>query len=270
VDQTFDTVDEKIAEIEFFLRKMSEDSIKPFELNCFLSAYLSAARTATLGLQQFKHLPGFDAWYKPHSDRLKQNAIAKFFLKTRNDHIHGGPYPVSGFSSYQGKRNYYFTRSDDTKPWKPKDVVSACFDYFLLLLEIVYDCYVQLGIQIDPQQYYTKEHFAIMGWDIEQAECEIHGWVCTSLIEEGFDEDDRWHELRAHVGKCKINHLFYSYLEKVTPQPTEPEHFQDFKYTPDEKGWIHTPAGFESIEADLSRKTQSPSGGATARPIIIE
>ncbi len=33
----------------------------------------------------------------------------------------------------------------------------------------------------------------MMGSDLEQAESGIHGWVCTSLIEEGFDEDDRWH-----------------------------------------------------------------------------
>jgi hypothetical protein len=253
---TFDTVDEKVGETEFFLRKMSEVSLKAFELNCYLSAYLSAARTTTLALQQFKHLPGFDEWYKPHSNRLKENPLAKFFLKARNDHVHGGPYPVSGSSSHKGKTNYLFTKSDDAKVCEPQVVVSACFDYFVLLLEIVYDCYVQLGIHIDPQQYYTKEHFATMGWDIEQAESEIHGWVCTSLIEEGFDEDDRWHELRARVGKCKINHLFYSYLEKVTPQPTEPEHFQDFEYTPEEKGWTHPPAGFESIEAYRSRKTQ--------------
>jgi len=84
--------------------------------------------------------------------------------------------------------------------------------------------------------------------DIDAAECEVWGWVRTSLIEEGYDEDDRWSELRARVGSCSINNLFYSYLGKVTPQPVEPDHFADFAYTPEDKGWVYAPAGFKSAE----------------------
>nr|NJM04760.1 hypothetical protein [Desulfobacula sp.] len=105
-----------------------------------------------------------------------------------------------------------------------------------------------LGIHIDPQQHYTKEHFASLGKNIDHAESEIFGWINSSLKEEGFTEEDRWHHLRGRVGQCQINHLFYSYLGKVTPQPKEPDHFQDFDDTPDEKGWVYIPAGFETIE----------------------
>jgi hypothetical protein len=69
-----------------------------------------------------------------------------------------------------------------------------------------------------------------------------------SLKEDGYDEDDRWHELRSRVGECQINHLFYSYLGRITPQPTEPEHYADFAYSAEENGWIHVPAGFKSLE----------------------
>jgi len=248
IENYFDTVDEKIAETEFFLAKMAGAYTELFEFKCFFSAYLSAARTTTLALQQFKHIPGFEQWYEPHRKNLQANQLAKFFLNTRNNHAHGGPYPVSGFSSYKGKTRYRFSESTKT-PAPPDDIVSACRDYFLVLLEIVYDCYVQLGVHIDPQQYYTKENFATQGRNIDDAEVEIFGWVCQSLIDDGLDEDARWHELRGHVDECKINHLFYSYLGKPTPQPLEPDYYEDFDYSPEEKGWIHTPAGFDSIES---------------------
>ena len=48
-------------------------------------------------------------------------------------------------------------------------------------------------------------------------------------IEKVWNDDDRWPELRAHVEESKINHLFYSYLRKPTPQPIEPENFKDFE-----------------------------------------
>jgi hypothetical protein len=247
-NDTFDTVDEKVAETEFFLGKMAEVKLNFFEFKCYMSAYLSAARTTTLALQHFKHIPGFLQWYEPHRRNLQTNSLAKFFHKIRNDHAHGGPYPISGGSFHQGEAHYYFSQSDEANQIQQEDIVSACRDFFIVLLEVIYDCYVKLGVYIDPQQHYTKEHFATQGRNIDDAELEVFGWICTSLIEDGFDEDNRWHELRGHVDECKINHLFYSYLGKPTPQPPEPDYYDDFSYSPEEKGWVHIPAGFVSIE----------------------
>lgn len=172
---TFDTVDEKVAETEFFLRKMAEIKLDIFEFQCYLSAYLSAARTTTLALQRFKDIPGFDQWYEPHRKHLQVNKLAKFFHSLRNDHAHGGPYPISGGSLRQGETHYYFSQSNETDQIQPEDVVSACRKYFILLLEVVYDCYVKLGIYIDPQQHFTKEYFNTQGRNIDDAEVEIYG-----------------------------------------------------------------------------------------------
>ena len=98
MNNTFDTVDEKVAETEFFLRKMAEVQREIFEFKCYFSAYLSAARTTTLALQQFKHIPGFEQWYEPHRKKLQDNQLAKFFLDMRNEHVHGGQSPVSAKS----------------------------------------------------------------------------------------------------------------------------------------------------------------------------
>jgi hypothetical protein len=247
-ENTFDTVDGKVAEAEFFLRQMAEAGMDMFAFSCYLSAYLAAARTATLALQRFSHVSGFAAWYEPHQARLKTDALAKFILAVRNDHLHGGPSPLAGGSFQGGEAEYRFARVVGAGQVPPHDILTACRDHLIVLLEIVLDSYVQLGVHIDPQQHYTKEHFASLGRTIDDAEVEVWGWIRESLIDEGLDEDERWHELRGHVAECKINRLFYSYLGRTTPQPKEPEHFADFDYSPEEKGWTTIPAGFKSRE----------------------
>nr|NJM04759.1 hypothetical protein [Desulfobacula sp.] len=129
--KTFDTVDEKIAEVEFFLKKMSEVKFNFFELNCYFSAFLSATRSSTLALQQFKSIPNFDIWYKPHQEKLKSNKLAKFFLETRNEHIHGGHYPISGGSFSKDEIQFYFYKQRKNYKFVPEgDVVSLSRDYF--------------------------------------------------------------------------------------------------------------------------------------------
>jgi hypothetical protein len=248
IEHTFETVDKKTAETEFFLRMMVVRTSETFSFDYFFSAFVSAARTTTLALQQFKRLPGFDAWYGPHRERLKREPLAKFFLDTRNDHVHGGPYPVTSSMHHLGKSQYYFDRGANAPQRSERDVVSMSRDFFVMLLEVVHDCYVELGVHIDPQQYFTREHFETVGRTIDDAEVEIWGWVCTGLIDEGLEEDDRWYELRGHAGECKINHLFYAYLGMPTPQPVLPEHIIDFDFAPEDRGWIHVPAGFDSVE----------------------
>lgn len=241
---SFDVVDEKVAEAEFFIGKMCEAGSDWFSFRCYLSAYLSASRTITLSLQRFSDLPEFDKWYMPHRKRLKDDPLAKFLLEARNDHVHGGPCPASRGVFHQGIATYFFQTGGQ---FKSRDIVSCCRYHFICLLAIVYDCYLEFGQHIDPQQYYTSGHFAAMGKTIDQAEVEVYGWVMESFIEEGYDDDDRWHELRGRVGECIINHLFKAYLGKVTPQPEVPERIRDFDFSDEDRGWTHVPAGFASV-----------------------
>lgn len=262
MEHAFDTVDDKVAETEFFLRKMVEAGTDMFAFNCYVSAFLSASRTCTLALQQFKDLPGFAAWYEPQRERLRVNELSKFLLDARNDHVHGGPHPISGARFHLGKAEYRFSPSRVARHELYEDAVAICRDHFRVLLEIVFDCYVQLGVHIDPQQHYSREYFSSLGRSIDDAELEVRGFVCESLIEEGTNEDGRWHELRSYVGECKINHLFFSYLGKSTPEPIMPEEYYDFEYTPEEKGWVHPPAGFNSPD-DYQRYVAGRKGSAS-------
>ena len=245
-EHTFDTVDHKIAEAEFFLQRLFGSGI--FEFGCYFSAYLSASRTVTLALQRFFHIPGFESWYGEQRVAMKNDELAKLFLALRNDHVHGGMYPVSGSVSSNGRSVHFFRGSSGAVV---EDIATAAREHFVRLLEIVYSAYVEFGESIDPQQYLTKEHFSSLGMGIDEAEVEVYGWVCEHLVEEGYDEDDRWDELRGNADECHINYLFYSYLGKPTPQPIVPEHFEDFAYTPEDRGWTHTPAGYADREVYL-------------------
>lgn len=244
-DNNFDTVDHKLAETEFFLQHLFHSD--SFEFNCYFSAYLSASRTVTLALQRFYHIPGFESWYESHRDRLKSDELAKKFLSLRNDHVHGGRYPVSGSVHHLGKSVYFVKSCSEAEP-SIDDIAVAARKNFITLLEIVYDCYVVFGPHIDPQQHYTRENFSKTGRGIDDAELEIWGWVCTHLVEEGFGEDDGWHELHGHVDECHINHLFYSYLGRPTPQPLLPDYLEEIALSPEDQGWIHVPAGCSSLD----------------------
>lgn len=253
---SFDVVDEKIAETEFFLGRMVEAGSDGFAFRCYLSAFLSAARSTTWALEKFAQLPGFETWYASHRERVGADPLAPFMIAVRNEHVHEGLSPLSGGSMYQGRISYHFRDVKRTKAM-PSDVVAACRAHFIAQLEIVYDCYIALGPHIDPQQYYTKEHFASLGKGIDHAECEVNGWIMESLVEAGWDEDERWHELRGRVGACQINHLFHGYLGKVSPQPLVPEHIADTDFTHEDRGWLYTPPGFSSISeyiASLGRQ----------------
>ena len=185
-------------------------------------------------------------WYRRTFESQRTSVCQQVLSRdTRNDHVHGGPSPVVGGSFYQGKVTYRFREQNE---FGPDDIVFSCRSYFITLLTIVYDCYAALGVHVDPQQYYTRENFASMCQTIDHAELEVWGWVMTSYIKEGLDEDDRWHEIRGRVGQCQINHLFNGYLRKVTPQPPIPDRIRDIDFTDEDRGWIYIPPGFDTIE----------------------
>ncbi len=100
-ENTFDTVDHKIAEVEFFLRRLLHPS--SFEFNCYFSAYLSAARSVTLALQRFLDIDGMREWYEQRRETLKDDPLARTFKILRDDHVHGDRYPASGSWRYDGR-----------------------------------------------------------------------------------------------------------------------------------------------------------------------
>jgi hypothetical protein len=86
----------------------------------------------------------------------KADAMAKFILEARNEHLHGGPYPIASGMFHEGRAEYRFAKPARTSRIPPVDIVTVCRDHLVVLLEIALDAYAQLGVHIDPQQHYTK------------------------------------------------------------------------------------------------------------------
>lgn len=81
--RSFQIVEYKVAEADFFLLKLEECSFKGlfFDARHYISAFLSATRSITFVLKASLHdLPGFSVWYAGHESRLRSSSIAKYFL----------------------------------------------------------------------------------------------------------------------------------------------------------------------------------------------
>jgi len=267
--RSFDLVDFKVAEAEFFLRRIPECGPDFFAVRCYVSAFMSSTRSITYAVQAcLKNIGEFSGWYKVRQEHLKNDDLSKFFNEFRNINVHIGENVVQGGSMTAGKCIYWFRPVADLRSVPEQDVESACREYFVTILSIVYDCYIDFGPHIDPKQHYTADNFARMGKTVEDAEEEtltshalsaamtfesllgikqekdvdveklrmkVRGWTYVP----GYPEDYRWQALRDSQPGCRINHIFQEYLDKTTP---EPERLPDLP-SPEGEGWYQTESG---------------------------
>src|SRR5690349_12742471 len=121
--RTFDLVDFKVGESNYFLEKLfkSRDLI---EVRYLFSAYVSASRSITFCLQaSLSDLDGFAQWYELHQTELKRNSLAKFFVEARNVAQKIGAIPISSGSYKDGAAQHYFDRTNIEFESLPKDSV---------------------------------------------------------------------------------------------------------------------------------------------------
>ncbi|MDR1181906.1 MAG: hypothetical protein LBL13_08005 [Bacteroidales bacterium] len=189
--RSFQIVEDKIGETDFFLEKIKKTTCgKELFLGTryYLSAFSSAARSITFALQAaMKDIPDFEEWYEQHQNKLKQNDLARYFLEVRNLSQKVGYYPLTSGHMFCDENNqrqvwYFFDHflEDEIKSPIPKeDVVTACNKYFILLLELVYECFKKFGNTIDPVQYFAHS-IAEGGKSLEDIEEELglpRGWT---------------------------------------------------------------------------------------------
>lgn len=274
--RSFDLIDFKVAESEYFLKRISKSGHDIFGVRFNVSAFISATRTITYALQAcLKECDKFLLWYEEKQRSLKKNKIAKFFHDFRNVNQHLGENPITHGHFKNGKNVYWFKPTNNII-WVPKiDVETSCRIYFISLLEIVYDCYILFGPQIDPKQYYTKEHFSQLSKSIEDAEEEaileymlsmyealslsqlknklkpienmekqkniFRGWTKVNNIPEEY----RWQLIRDMQPACRINYIFKEYLDKITPEPKRLPKLSIYngkgKPLLEKGGWIYIP-----------------------------
>lgn len=240
--RSFDLVDFKVAEADFFLRNLQNAGMNPLTAGFYFSAYSAAARSITFCLQAvLKDLPGFEAWYDRKQAELKQDPLAQFFVASRNMSQKIGVVPIqAGFSSENEKGEiksaFYFNREHpDFKNLPDCEVGQACAQYLRTLIKIVYECYVEFGPEIDPHQHYTRESFDLLGLTIDDADEElmgVRGWTYV----DGWPEAYRWQALRNQLPGCRIDHLFMEYLNLRRPTPPllpeNPDHFDGKEWVP--------------------------------------
>lgn len=220
-ERSFALVDEKLAEADFFLDKLTNASPGLWPSRFYFSAFVSSARSITFALQAvMTHLPEFCEWYERQREILKNDPICRFFLKTRTENQHIGLNQLSG--GIFAKRDdgsddirYYFDSSIDNAP--DKDVVMACTEYLTVLTKIIALCYLKFGKLIDPFEYYTLENMKDLGLSIEDFEEQVgmpRGWTfvpnCT--------EEDRLGVIRREITGSEIRPILDKYLGEDWPE----------------------------------------------------
>lgn len=217
--RSFDLVDDKLYEADFFLEKLVASDRDLIEARYYFSAFVAAARSVTFALQAvMSDIEGFDGWYRLKQELLKGDKTAKFFHKARTESQHIGLNPLNGdirsFIESRGNSKQYFFSQNGMEPIPDAldgDAVAACREYLVSLVELIFECYEQFGSVIDPDKYYTLQNLERLGLSIEDVEESLglpRGWT---YISEGYDEK-RIKSLRRSVPGTQIDWLFEKYL----------------------------------------------------------
>ena len=124
--RSFDAVDHKLLEADFFLEALFREPLSPVAASFYLSAFVSAARSVTFALQAvMKDAPSFSSWYDGRRAQLGANPIARWFVTTRNLNQKLGLAPIRSGSLIDGRLSYQFGNDGDMPPAPERDVEKA-------------------------------------------------------------------------------------------------------------------------------------------------
>lgn len=222
VARSFELVDYKVRESEYFLDALIEGGNYPYfrGVQFCASAFAAAARSITFAIQaSLRGVDAFEAWYSEPRGELECNSLATFFNHFRRVTQHIGESVVDAGSHADGRTLYFFVPCRDLPTVPEQDVVSACSDYFRVLLDVVYRCYVDFGPVIDGQQYFTAENFERLGLTIEDAEEQLGFSRGFTDIGDPSALPYRWESLRREADGCSIQEQFVRWLGKAVPWP---------------------------------------------------
>lgn len=229
--QSFEVVEGKLCEAEFFLGQFSGSSRFSFDAQCYFSAFVSAARSVTLALQAtMTGVADFEQWYQSAQTKLKADPLAPFFLDIRNKSIHRGLNPLNRVTldhlredlfdqMHQRKRSHVLILpvAHSENQTVLADAVQAATLYFVSLVNVVFECYERFKCVVDPQWYFTRENFAAMGKTFEDAISELGfppDWASSAP-----PGDDGWRAIRSQQPPCELNGLFRKYIGREITGP---------------------------------------------------
>jgi len=219
--RSFGLVDYKVLEAEYFLIELKRHGkkINFYGVQFCASAFVSAARSITFAMQaSLKNNAKFEPWYEARQKKLRDDPLTRFFHDFRTVTQHIGANVVGGGAHGKDGTFYYFVPCPDLPKVPDQDVLSACQEYFVSVLNLVYDCYIELGTIVDGQQYFTEANFAELGKTVEDAEEELglpRKWTDIGRPEL---EPYRWELLRRQADSCIIDQQFEEWLGKRLPR----------------------------------------------------
>ena len=219
--RSFGLVDNKVQEAEYFLDRILSSGFGSYGLNFDTVAFAAAARSITFAMQaSLTGISEFDNWYAAKQESLKAQPLCSFFNRPRRVTQHIGESPIGGGRSSGGGVVHYFAEFKELGDIPEPNVAVACEKFYKILLELVYECYLEFNPLINGQWRLTKDYFQSLGLTIEDAEEELgltRGWSGVS----GLHEDIRWKYLRKQADGCDAQEQFERWLGKRVPHPDD-------------------------------------------------
>lgn len=130
-------IEGKLLEADFFLDRIRRCASLD-EARYYFSAFATAARSVTFAMQAcLSGDPRFDTWYAALQDRLRNDALAKYFVKVRNELQKLGFNPLAA-ASFGYEPNVWFHLVDDAPEM---NVIIAANGYMAQLVTAVRDVY---------------------------------------------------------------------------------------------------------------------------------
>jgi len=215
---SFDWVDDKLYEADFFLEQMESHRNDWNHVRYCFSAFVSAARSVTFSLQAvMRGYDGFAEWYQDEQSRLADSPLARFFVKVRNETQKQGRNPVNSAHSQPSASgefhvSYFFLdwSEDSEVSMLDQDVHDACRIHMTSIVSLIHQCYLKFGDQIDPQQYYTVENLDKLGKTVDDVMMEVMG-VPPGYVSYD-DPEDVLRQIRRQMPVPSIDPLFVKYL----------------------------------------------------------
>lgn len=174
MSRTFERVENKLAEAEFFLDKLKLCGPNVFEAQCYLSALAAAARTVTYALQvALAGAAGFADWYEVERQRLRDDRGARWFHCLRNANQHEGVWNIVAGSMHttaEGQieyRHWAVATEDDEEEF---DVAIAGRRQYELLADLVRRAAARFQQEADPMWIFDEAHLASEGLTVEDLE----------------------------------------------------------------------------------------------------
>ena len=132
-----------------------------FELRCYFSAFVSAARSISFVLQTvMKGIQGFDEWYITEQDQLRANQLARFFVERRNEIQKVGDTKINAGVGYRDENGqliirHYFANTGPLDPFEPieDDIVTAATEYMKLMRKLISECSIRFATEDDPDTF---------------------------------------------------------------------------------------------------------------------